>query len=106
MNKTRRKRLQSAGWRVGSPKEFLGLSDQEAALIEMRLALADSLKKRRVARHLTQEQLAREIGSSQSRVAKMEAADPSVTIDLLLRALLALGVSRRILAGILSRPAR
>ncbi len=105
MNKTRQKRLQGAGWKLGSAKDFLGLSEQEAALIEMRLALADSLKQRRLARHLSQEQFAREIGSSQSRVAKMEAADPSVTIDLLLRSLLALGVSRRILARILSRPA-
>jgi len=105
MNKTKQKRLAAAGWKVGSAKEFLGLSDQEAALIEMRMALAESLRKHRVARHLSQEQLAEELGSSQSRVAKMEAADPSVTIDLLLRSLLALGVSRRVLAGILGRPA-
>ena len=105
MNKTKQKRLEAAGWKVGSAKELLGLSEQEAALIEMRLALAESLKKRRVARHLSQEQFAQEIGSSQSRVAKMESADPSVTIDLLLRSLLALGVSRRVLAGILAKPA-
>ena len=71
----------------------------------MRLALAESLRQRRVARHLSQVEFARQIGSSQSRVAKMEAADPSVTIDLLLRSLLALGVSRRVLAGILARSA-
>ncbi len=105
MNKSKQKRLKAAGWKVGSAKEFLGLSDEESALIEMRLALADSLKERRQARHLSQVQFAKQIGSSQSRVAKMEAADPSVTIDLLMRALLALGVSRRVLAGILSRSA-
>jgi hypothetical protein len=103
MNKSKRKRLVTAGWKVGSAKEFLGLSDEEAALIEMRLVLAESLRERRQARHLSQGEFARQIGSSQSRVAKMEAADPTVTLDLLVRALLALGVSRKVLGGILSR---
>jgi transcriptional regulator with XRE-family HTH domain len=40
---------------------------------------------------LTQVALAKKIKSSQSRVAKMEAGDPSVSIDLLVRSLIALG---------------
>ncbi|MGQ0553134.1 MAG: helix-turn-helix domain-containing protein [Planctomycetota bacterium] len=105
MRETKRKQLKAAGWRVGSAKELLGLTDEESALIEMRLALAVGLKKHRQAKHLSQVEFAEQIGSSQSRVAKMEAADPSVSLDLLVRALLALGVSRKILGGILARGA-
>ena len=38
------------------------------------------------------------VGSSQSRVAKMEAADASVSVDLLIRSLLKLGAARKDLA--------
>ncbi len=95
MKKTKRDRLAAAGWKVGSLKEFLGLSAQEEAFIEMKLALAENLRRRRVRRNLTQAQLARLLRSSQSRVAKIEASDPSVSLDLLVRSLLALGLSRR-----------
>jgi DNA-binding XRE family transcriptional regulator len=98
MKKSKRKRLESAGWSVGTAAEFLGLSDEEALLIEVKLALAQSLRKRRLAQDLTQVELARLLGSSQSRVARMEAADPEVSVDLLVRALAALGVTRRDLA--------
>ena len=103
MRKTKKERLVAAGWRVGSAEEFLGLSKEEAAFVEMKLALAESMRKRRQARRLTQTQLAKKIGSSQSRVAKMEAADPSVSIDLLVRSLLAMGVSRSDVARVMGR---
>lgn len=103
MKKAKKERLERAGWKVGSAAEFLGLSDEESALIEMRLALADNLKERRQSAGLTQQQLAEQLGSSQSRVAKMEAADPAVSIDLLVRALLALGATRRDLGRIIGR---
>ncbi len=51
---------------------------------------------------MTQEDLARLIKSSQSRVAKMEAGDPTVSIDLLIRSLLALGTNKNTLAKMLS----
>jgi DNA-binding XRE family transcriptional regulator len=86
MKKTKKSRLEEAGWRVGTAADFLGLTQEETALIEMKLGLAATLRKRRQARKLTQTQLAKQLGSSQSRVAKMEAADPSVSIDLLVRA--------------------
>jgi DNA-binding XRE family transcriptional regulator len=95
-------RLQAKGWRIGTPAQFLGLSKQEAAYVELRLKLADGLKARRVRRHLTQVDLARAVRSSQSRVAKMEAGDPSVSLDLLVRSLIALGASSRELARIIS----
>ena len=87
-----RKRLRSSGWTVGATEEFLGLSKAEARLIEIRLVLAHGLRARRERQNLTQAALARRLGSSQSRVAKMETGDPTVSIDLLVRALLALGV--------------
>ena len=109
MDKTKRKRLQAAGWKIGSSAEFLDLSEEEAALIEMKLALADGIRARRVVANLTQTELARRLGSSQSRVAKLEAADGSVSIDLMMRTLLVLGATRheigRMIRGRTNRPA-
>ena len=93
MDIAKRKRLQSAGWRVGSAKEFLGLSDPEATFVDMKLRLAHAMMARRVAKKITQVQTAKLLGSSQSRIAKMEAGDASVSADLLIRALLALGAT-------------
>lgn len=105
MTVQRRKRLEAAGWKVGTVKEFLGLTAAESSLIEIRLALARGLRARRARQRLTQTTLARRIDSSQSRVAKMEAGDPSVSIDLLVRALLALGADPRELARIIGSAA-
>jgi transcriptional regulator with XRE-family HTH domain len=101
MNEQKRKRLEAAGWKVGTAREFLGLTEEEAAFVELKLALARSVKLWRSARRLSQKNLAKLLGSSQSRVAKMEAADPSVSIDLLIRSLLALGARRTDLASVI-----
>jgi len=106
MRKEKRERLKAAGWRVGDASDFLGLTKEEAAFVEMKLALADSVRRRRQARRLTQTQLAKKLGSSQSRVAKMEAADSSVSIDLLMRALLEMGASRAEVARVLTKRVR
>jgi ribosome-binding protein aMBF1 (putative translation factor) len=103
MRESQRKRLESKGWKVGAAKEFLGLSDEEAAYVELRLRLAEGLKARRRARGVTQIEMAKSIKSSQSRVAKMEAGDRTVSLDLMLRSLLALGASNRELAAIITR---
>lgn len=103
MKSTKRERLQKAGWRIGSAQDFLGLTDDEMALIEMRLALGRSLKERRLASGLTQQELASRVGSSQSRIAKMESADPAVSIDLFVRSLLKLGATRQELGRIIAR---
>ena len=95
MKASKRKKLEAGGWRVGSASDFLELSEAEEALIAMKLALAENLKERRTNRKLTQVQLGKRIGSSQSRVAKMEVADKSVSVDLLIRSLLLLGASRK-----------
>ena len=103
MRDDKRKRLQAKGWKVGTAKQFLQLSDEEDAFIELRLKLAEGLKVRRVRQGLTQVQLAKAVRSSQSRVAKMEAGDPTVSLDLLVRSLLMLGTTNRELAQIIAR---
>ena len=103
MKNTKRDRLQQAGWRLGSAQDFLKLTDDEMALIEMRLALGRSLKERRLASGLTQQELASHVGSSQSRIAKMESADPAVSIDLFVRSLLKLGATRQELGRIIAQ---
>jgi DNA-binding XRE family transcriptional regulator len=102
MKRTKRSRLEAAGWKVGSVRQFLGLSDEEEAFLDLKLALARSLRERRVRKGLTQAQLAELIESSQSRVAKMEAGDRTVSLDLLVRSLLAMGTSKRELARIIA----
>ena len=91
MNASRKKRLQTSGWAVGTTRDFLDLSEQESAYIEIKLRLATLLSKRRRSLGITQVAMAKKLGSSQSRVAKMEAGDPSVTIDLLVKSLIAMG---------------
>ena len=93
MREEKRKKLEAKGWRVGSVTDFLGLAPDEELYVQLKLRLAGGLKQRRVRRRLTQTQLAKAVRSSQSRVAKMEAGDPTVSVDLLIRSLLALGVT-------------
>ena len=102
MKTLKKRRLESKGWKIGTVREFLNLSAEEAAYVELKLALSKNLQEYRRQKKLTQEELARRLKSSQSRVAKMEAGDPSVSLDLLVRSLLALGASRRRLAEMLS----
>jgi len=103
MKKSKRRKLEAAGWAVGSVQEFLGLSDADAALIEMKLSLSRSLRDRRQERGVSQVALAKRLHSSQSRVAKMEAGDPSVSMDLLVSSLLVLGMSPAELARTIQR---
>lgn len=95
MKNSKRARLEAQGWRLGAAADFLELTPEEAALVEIKLAMSQSLRHRRTAQHMSQAGLAKRLKSSQSRVAKMEAADPTVSFDLLLRALLALGARPR-----------
>jgi len=102
MDKAKQKRLEAKGWKVGTTVDFLRLSPEEARYIELKLALSEHLKKRRMRKKLTQEQLAKMMSSSQSRVAKMEAGDPTVSLDLLVRSLLTLGASEKDLAKVIA----
>lgn len=101
MNKDKRKKLGAKGWKVGSTEEFLHLTPEESAYITLKLKLAQGLSLHRKKQQLTQMQLAQRIRSSQSRVAKMEAGDPSVSLDLLVKSLLALGSSPAELARLI-----
>jgi len=95
-----KRKLEAAGWRVGDAKDFLGLTAEEAEFVEIKLALARRLRRLREEHNWTQAEFAKRVGSSQSRVAKMEAGDPTVSIDLLVRSLLAAGADRRELGRI------
>lgn len=93
MRTAKKTRLERAGWVVGSATQFLKLSAQEHRFVEVKLALATGVRELRERRGLTQAALAKRLGSSQSRVAKMEAADTSVSLDLMLRSLLSIGAT-------------
>ncbi len=92
MDKEKRKHLEAKGWKVASVSEFLELNPEEESLIELRLALSSAVKKYRLKAKLTQQEAARQLHSSQSRIAKIESGDASVSFDLLIRSLLGLGV--------------
>jgi DNA-binding XRE family transcriptional regulator len=102
MDSLKRQRLEAAGWKIGSVAEFLELSPQEAALVELKLALSRRLRESRLEHHLSQAQLARRMNSSQSRIAKMEAGDPSVSADLLIRGLLSTGATCQDIADVIA----
>lgn len=95
MKPEKKERLEKAGWRVGSTSDFLKLSPEETALVGMRLALAGAVRGRRTKLGYSQSELARRLGSSQSRVAKLEAGEPNVSLDLLVRAMLVTGAKPR-----------
>ena len=102
MDKFKKQRLEAKGWRIGGVDEFLNLTPEEKEYIELKLALARQVRARRRQNNLTQIEMARMLKSSQSRVAKMEGGDPSVSLDLLIRSLIALGATKKELARIIS----
>ena len=102
MDKTKKQRLEAKGWKVGSVDEFLGLTSEEAAYIELKLALSQNVRKYRQSKKLTQVQIAKLLKSSQSRVAKIETGDASVSLDLLIRSLIVMGASRKDLARMIA----
>ena len=102
MDVEKKARLEAKGWRVGSTEEFLGLTSDEAAYVDLRLRLSGAVRIFRKRRRLTQIELAELLHSSQSRVAKVEAADESVSLDLLIRSLLALGATDQDLAKVIA----
>ena len=101
MKAIKKQKLRKAGWKVSTAAEFLGLSAEEEALVTMKLNLVEGVRALRMRNHITQAELAKRLGSSQSRVAKLEAGDRSVSLDLLMRALLSLGASKKDIAGII-----
>lgn len=102
MKPAKRKRLEKGGWKVGTVDEFLDLTPGETAYLELKISLGDPLRQHRLEQQLSQVELARIIRSSQSRIAKMETGDPGVSIDLLVKSLLALGASKKDLAKVIA----
>jgi predicted XRE-type DNA-binding protein len=103
LHSSKRKRLEAKGWKIGDAKEFLGLTPEEEAYMEIKLKLSENFRAHRLRRKMTQGDVAKLLKSSQSRVAKMEAGDSSVSLDLLVRSILALGVSGKGLIQSLSK---
>lgn len=101
MDKIKKAKLEAAGWTVGSTQDFLQLNEAESAFVDFKIAFSEALLDRGTAKKMSQAELAKLLHSSQSRVAKMEHADPTVTLDLLLRSLLALGATPQELANTL-----
>ena len=95
MKKEKIKKLEKQGWKVGSVTDFLQLTREEEEYIEMKLALSNYFQELRKKKHLTQVQVAEKIKSSQSRVAKIERAESSVSLDLIVRSIIALGSSKK-----------
>jgi len=91
VNRKKKARLEAAGWKVATAAEFLGLTPEEEALVETRLALTRRVRQVREEQGLTQAQVAKLVGSSQSRIAKMEATDRTVSLDMMIRTLFRLG---------------
>ena len=102
MDKKKKKALEVKGYKVGSVGEFLGLSKEESEYIELKLALSQALVKRRKRSNLTQVQLAKKLNSSQSRIAKMEKGDPKVSLDLLVKSLMAMGATKKNIASLIA----
>lgn len=105
MKASKKKKLHKAGWKVSSAADFLGLNAEEQALVAMKLDLVQGVRVLRERHQVTQADLAKRLGSSQSRVAKLEAGDRSVSIELLMRALLSLGASKKQIGAMISKRA-
>lgn len=101
MDDNKKAQLEEHGWVFGTVEEFLDLSPEESEYIEFKLLLSQAVRKHRLEHQLTQIAFAERIGSSQSRVAKMENGDPSVSADLLIKSLFALDVKRNDIAELL-----
>jgi len=96
-------RLRAGGWQITNVTEFLGLTPEEAAIIEIKLVLTEELKVRRKAARMTQTALAERIGSSQPRVAAIESGRSAPTIDMLLQAVFAVGMPPAAVAAVIER---
>lgn len=92
MDQAKKERLESKGWKIGTVSDFLELTPEETIFVKIKLALSRSLKERRQ-QLMTQAELASKMNSSQPRIAKAENGDASVSIELLIRAMLATGAT-------------
>lgn len=101
IEQTKKEILESKGWKIGTVSDFLELTPEEIIFVEIKLALSKSLKNQRQ-KIMTQSELATKIGSSQPRIAKAENGDPSVSLELLIRAMLATGATPQTIGQIIA----
>ena len=101
MEQIKKELLESRGWKIGTVSDFLDLTPEEIIFVEIKLALSRNLKSERQ-KAMTQRELATKIGSSQPRIAKAENGDPSVSIELLIRAMLATGATPQAIGQIIA----
>lgn len=101
MDDRKRQRLKEAGWQVGTVADFLELSPAESEMVEFKLALSRKFKALRESKKLSQKALAEKMQSSQSRIAKIEAGDSSVSLDLIMRGLFTMGATRPEIAEVM-----
>lgn len=106
MRQSKQEKLEASGWKVGSADEFLGLSPEESTFVALKLSLSQAIRHARKQQRLTQKAFAEKIKSSQSRVAKMEAGDSNVSVDLMLRSLIALGASQKDVARAIAKSSK
>lgn len=106
MKESFKKKLEKAGWSIGNVSDFLELNEEEASYLEIKLSLTDALVEQRNKIGISQAELAKAMHSSQSRVAKMEAGDVSVSADLLIKALLCLGLRAKEIGKYFDRRAK
>ena len=106
MDARKRKKLEAAGWKVGSADEFLELTAEESALLDLKLSLSMLVRSTRQRARLSQGALADRLHSSQSRVAKLEAGDASVSLDLIVKAAFAAGAKKTDLAQAIAKKNR
>ncbi|MGK7929082.1 MAG: helix-turn-helix transcriptional regulator [Spirulina sp.] len=93
MDVAKRQGLEKAGWQVGNTADFLQLSPEEIAFIDLKFALSQRLKELRLQQNLSPERLAQKLQSPEASIARIEAGDPSVSLDLIVRAMLSLGAT-------------
>lgn len=91
MNPSKRKALESAGWKIGDAADFLAMSAEERQLLDARVEIALAIRRQRASRNMSQKELGTRIRTSQPRVAKIERAAPDVSLDQLVRAYAAAG---------------
>ena len=101
MDTKKRKQLEAAGYQITDSADWLGLTPQEQAIVNMRVNFALEIERVRKASNITQRELADKIGTRQSGVARMLNNPTTATIDSLIKTLLALGASPKRIAALI-----
>lgn len=100
MDAERKKKLEAAGWKFGDYADFLGMTPEEKAIVEIRLAATREMERLRAENPISQEELARRMGTKQPNVSKLFKNPGNATLDTLFRALLALGSTPKKIAAL------